>query len=152
MTKGDWREASFDYIADPKLRAVLEQFHSEARAADDQERPIAAVILCGAILEGMLTFALKRRETEAKSLYRQLRNLSRSPSEWSLEDMIEVARRMALIGEGPAKAANAVRDFRNLIHPDKLLRRSQPRWPGLAKMALGAVVDVSASLSGRINP
>lgn len=100
----------------------------------------------------MLTFALKRRETEAKSLYRQLRNLSRSPSEWSLEDMIEVARRMALIGEGPAKAANAVRDFRNLIHPDKLLRRSQPRWPGLAKMALGAVVDVSASLSGRINP
>jgi hypothetical protein len=146
----DWRQTSFDYVADPKLRAILEQFHAEACSADDSERPIAAVILCGAVLEGMLAFALRRRDQDATTYFRKSHNSSKPLTQWTLEEMIDVAAGIELIGTGPAKGANAIRDFRNLIHPDKLTRRSAPRWPALAKMALAAVADVSASLKGRI--
>jgi len=93
---------------------------------------------------------LKARDAEARDSYKAWQEKSRRPSDWSLEEKIEVARRMKLIGEGPAKGASAVRDFRNLIHPEKVLRRSKPRWPALAQLAIAAVVDVSGSLSGRI--
>ena len=84
--------------------------------------------------------------------YKKLHGRSRNLTEWALNDLIEVAQQLDLVGEGPAKAAQAVRDFRNLIHPDRLLRRSRPRWDALAAMALGAVAEVSWSLSGRITP
>ena len=149
---GDWRAISFGFIGDSRLREIIEEYYREALAASETARPIAAVILCGSVLEGILTFALKVRNVEARDTYKSWQEKSKRFSDWSLEDKIEVARRIGLIGEGPAKGASAVRDFRNLIHPEKVLRRSKPRWPALAQLAIAAVVDVSGSLSGRIEP
>lgn len=112
---------------------------------------MAAVFLSGGILEGILTFALNRREAEAKESYKELGRQARELSAWSLEDLITVAQNLNLIGEGAAKAAHAVRDFRNLIHPERLARRSRPRWDALATMSLAAVAEVSRSLRDRMS-
>jgi hypothetical protein len=146
----DWRDVSFAFIGDPKLRSIIEDYYKEALAASEAQRPIAAVILCGSVLEGILTFGLKARIEEASDTYKVWRKKTRRFADWSLEEKVEVARMMGLIGEGPAKGAVAVRDFRNLIHPEKVLRRSKPRWPALAQLAIAAVVDVSSSLRGRM--
>ena len=144
-------QVDFSFVADPTLRRILEEFHREAAAVYERGQHIASVFLSGGILEGVLTFALNRREAEAKEKYRELRRQPRELPEWSLEDLITVAQSLNLIGEGPAKAAHAVRDFRNLIHPERLARRSRPRWDALATMSLAAVAEVNRSLSGRMS-
>ena len=144
-------EVDFSYVADPKLRDVLQRFHREAADAYRGKRYVAAVVLSGSVLEGILTFALMKREMEAKEQFQRMRGTKpRSIPEWHLDDLIEVASQIGLVGETAAKAAPAVRDFRNMIHPYKLLRRSQPRWDALAALALAAVAEISRSLSGRI--
>ena len=146
----DWRAVSFHFIGDPRLREIVEDYYKEALMANDSGMHVAAVILCGSVLEGVLSYALRMREEDAKAAFHAWKGRSRRPSEWSLEEKVEVARTMRLIGEGPAKGANAVRDFRHLIHPERVLRRSKPRWPALAQLAIAAVVDVTSSLSGRM--
>lgn len=136
-------QVDFSFIADPTLRTILEEFHREATAVYERGQHIAAVFLSGGILEGMLTFALKRRESEAKAKHKELGRQARELSAWSLEDLITVAQNLKLIGEGSAKAAQALRDFRNLIHPERLTSRSKPRWDALATMSLAAVAEAS---------
>lgn len=152
QTGQSFLEVDFSYVADPKVRAILNQFHEEAVDAFGNERYVAAVILCGGVLEGLLTFALAKHQSEAKEEYRRLVQKAKIPriSEWHLEELIEIASRVDLISKSAAKGASAVRDFRNLIHPYKLLRRSRPRWDALAAMALAAVAEISRSLSGRM--
>lgn len=141
-------------MADPKLRDILQQFHTEAVDAYHNKRYVAVVILCGGVLEGLLTFALMKHQPEAKEEYRRYRKTKAGRvaniPDWRLEDLIEIASRLELIGKGAAKGATAVRDFRNLIHPYRLLRRSRPRWDALAAMALAAVAEISRSLRGRM--
>lgn len=129
----------------------MEEFHSDAVRAYQQGLYVSAVFLSGGTLEGLLAFALKRREAEAVEEYNKKNRTSRPLTEWALNDLVDVALKLKLIGEGSAKAAQAVRDFRNLIHPGKLLRRSRPRWDALATMGLAAVAEVSRSLSGRMS-
>ena len=140
----------FSYVVDPKLRTILEQFHQEAVGAYQRQHYIAAVVLAGGVLEGMLTFSLKRNEAAATEEYRKLRSRSRAIAEWNLNDLIDISVKIGLVGADSARAAQAVRDFRNLIHPEKLSRRSNPRWDALATMALAAVAEVSRSISGRM--
>jgi hypothetical protein len=138
-------------MVDPKLRKILEQFHAEATEAYRAERYIAAVILCGGVLEGLLTFALTTRESDAKErLQKTVKGSVRGIPQWHLEELIEVASDLGLVGKSAAQAAPAVRDFRNMIHPYRLLRRSEPRWDALAAIALAAVAEISRSLSGRL--
>ena len=144
-------EVDFSYIADPKLREIVRQFHEEAVDAYRADRHVAAVVLSGAVLEGILTFALTRREAEARRERQTATGRRpRSIAEWRLKDLIETASRLGLLGETAAQAAPAVRDFRNMIHPYRLLRRSRPRWDALAPLALAAVAEISRSLGGRI--
>ena len=152
MTGASFLDVDFTYVTDPRLREIVTEFHKEAVSAYQAKNYVAAVVLAGGVLEGILTFALLRRGEEAVEEYKRLRNRSQELANWSLNDLVEVAARLNLVGESPAKAANAVRDFRNFVHPYRLLRRSRPRWDALATMALSAVAVVSESLQGRIDP
>ena len=144
-------EVDFSYIADPKLRDIVRQFHQEAVDAYGADRHVAAVILSGAVLEGILTFALTRREADARHEFQSaLGRRPRSIADWRLQDLVQVASRLGLLGETAAQAAPVVRDFRNMIHPFRLLQRSTPRWDALAPLALAAVAEISRSLGGRI--
>ena len=112
---------------------------------------MAAVILSGAVLEGILTFAMMRRESEATDAHQgtNCKSKHRIP-EWRLEELIEVAVKLKLLGRSASEVAPVVRDFRNMIHPYRLLKRSKPRWDALAPLALAAVAEISRSLGGRI--
>ena len=148
-------DVDFSYIADEKARTLVEQFHSEAAEAFRGGLYIAAVVLSGATLEGMLAWALAAREPEAQRRFREKYGKKPpderpSPGDWYLPELIVIARSMDLVGESAKDAAWAVKDFRNLIHPHKLLDRSPPRWRALAKAALAAIEDIAPSLAGRL--
>src|SRR3990172_13263000 len=91
-------EVDFSYIADPKLREIVQQFHEEAVDAYRADRHVAAVVLSGAVLEGILTFALMRRESEATDAQQgtNCKSKHRVP-EWRLEELIEIAVKLKLL-------------------------------------------------------
>ena len=152
----DLLNIDLSFIEDDKLRDVVSQFHMEALEASKAKRYVAAVVLCGAVLEGMLTFALMRCEAEAQEIFRKKHGDKKaaerpSPADWYLSELIETASSMKLIGPTAKSGAWAVKDFRNLIHPFKLMDRSPPRWQALALGALAAIADIGPSLAGRLS-
>ena len=146
--------AELSFIYQSEVRTLVEQFHKEAVKAWEQGLYIATVVLSGAVLEGLLTFALTTRQPEAQQKFREKYGKKADdrplPRDWYLTELIDIAHSMNLVGESAKDGAWAVKDFRNLIHPCKLLDRSRPRWRALATAALAAIEDISASLAGRL--
>lgn len=103
----------------------------------------AVTVLGGSVIEAILLDALLKKESLALAAYPK--KFSKPPSRalrnWDLGDMIEIAKHpdLNLISEREYEACNVVRKYRNLIHPGRELRLSEPCSPGTAKIACGAV-------------
>ena len=67
------------------------------------------------------------------------RKLDNNILNWSLEQYIEIARHIPLIGRGTADALTTLRGFRNLIHPARAERLQQKPSLGGALLATGAM-------------
>ena len=147
-------EVDFSWIQPEKARSIVERFHAEAVAAFANELYIASVALSGGVLEGILAFALLDQQAKAEQKYREKypkrASEGSSPADWYLPELIDVAYSLGLVGDSARSGAWAVKDFRNLIHPGKLLEKSPQRWRALAKGALAAIEDISPSLAGRM--
>jgi hypothetical protein len=99
---------------------ILKQRLDEIRKCLTAQAPLAVIFLCGSTLEGIL---LGIASTRAKDFNQS----SLSPKdklgkvkqfqEWTLNDFINVARDLGLVGEDVKKFSHALRDFRNYIHP-----------------------------------
>jgi hypothetical protein len=105
---------------DPAVGDILKQRLDEIRKCLIAQAPLAVIFLCGSTLEGIL---LGIASTRAKDFNQS----SLSPKdklgkvkqfqEWTLNDFINVARDLGLVGEDVKKFSHALRDFRNYIHP-----------------------------------
>lgn len=154
MGAGQTSPVDFSWIEPEKAQNIVAQFHAEALAAFDQELYIASVVLSGAVLEGLLAFALADQQEIAQEKYREKHpSAARErplPRDWYLPELIDMAYSLDLVGQTSRSGAWAIRDFRNLIHPAKLLEKSPQRWRALAKGALAAIEDIGPSLAGRM--
>jgi hypothetical protein len=63
----------------------------------------------------------------------------KDPEYWALGEYITVAREGKLISETTAKAADLCREFRNLIHPGRVLRTGADASKATALTALAAM-------------
>lgn len=108
------------------FQEVIQQRRNEIARCLEAKAPLAAIFLCGSTLEGLL-FAL------AESNPRQFNQATAAPakdgkvrpfSEWTLQNLIAVSRELGLVGEDVLKHADAVRDFRNYIHPRQQIREN----------------------------
>lgn len=101
----------------------------EIQACIDSNATVSAVIMMGSMMEGFLMGTMQK--------YPRLANLASSApkrehkvkyfSEWTLNDMIEVAHELDWIQLDVKKFSHALRDFRNIIHPyQQLAYRTYP--------------------------
>jgi len=135
----------FSFLDEPRLRQLVTQYHKESVLAYEQGLYAAAVVLCGATLEGVLTWALRNRlppSTTDKS--------GRPVTEWTLDALIRRAAAEGIIGDAAEKASWAVKDFRNYIHPFKVIKGSSRADAALATSALSAAMETVRSLTGRL--
>lgn len=127
----------------------------------------AASVMAGSVVEALLLWALKRKtqtqldtalagwrsDAQALGMKRQPPNaLPREWGRWTLETMIEVARRVApvpIVSLVTAGAADSARHFRNLIHPERA--DATPPTMGTAQIAVGAMQRVAEELEGLLN-
>jgi hypothetical protein len=103
-------------VQDPQFAKILQGRLDEARTCTDNGCHVAAIIMLGSLLEGVLLDAIHTR----------LRQAQPSPQQQSLHDLIELARRHRFIGVDVQKFCHTLRDYRNLVHPHKQLRMGEP--------------------------
>ena len=111
------------FVRSKSLRESLERDFQELQVAVKHAAPKSAVVLSGEILEGILLDELRCRSRPARAAYRKLRGSAPPPLvRWALGDLIDVASDLGLLPGGTVQLSNALREFRNLIHPGRSVR------------------------------
>jgi hypothetical protein len=106
---------------EPGLGEILATRWEEVQRCLKSEAHLAATIIMGSLLEGMLLAVMQKFPLEANSC-KTAPHDSRTGrikyfAEWSLSDMINVAHEAGWIDLDVKKFSHALREFRNLIHP-----------------------------------
>lgn len=133
------------------FKEVIQQRRDEIERCLNAKAPLAVIFLCGSTLEGLL-FAV------AESNPRQFNQATAAPTrdgnvrpfgEWTLQNLIAVSRELGLVGADVLKHADAVRDFRNYIHPRQQIRENFTPRMFTAEMADKVLRAAIADLASR---
>lgn len=117
-----------------KLPVDVEMSHAltgrmdEARRCIEIKAHLAAVILCGSVLEGMcLGFGIQYPERVNRGFVTQYKRSAPQLHNWKLRECIEVLARLGDLSPNVEKFGHALRDFRNYVHPaEQLAHRFLP--------------------------
>ena len=119
--KQDFKQISIDSLSLPEsITKVLQQRFEEIKACLPKA-PLAAIFLCGSTLEGILlgiATGNPQKFNAAKASPKIGENGQvKKFQEWTLSDLINVARETGFIREDVKKFSHSLREFRNYIHP-----------------------------------
>jgi len=144
------------FIKDPPIRDGILMDLEASRSALANAAWKAATVLAGSIVEALLLWALKQQADDAiaKACGALMggKLQERPPAdllEWVLHQYVTVAAQMKLIEQDTAKQADLAKDFRNLIHPGRAIRRQKACDRGTALGASAAVELVLRDLTVR---
>ncbi|MBU8832377.1 hypothetical protein [Mycolicibacterium goodii] len=136
------------------FQEVIQQRRDEIERCLKAKTPLAVIFLCGSTLEGLL-FAVAEgnpkqfnQATAAPTKDGKVRPLA----EWTLQNLIAVSRELGLVGEDVLKHADAVRDFRNYIHPRQQIRENFTPRMFTAEMADKVLRAAISDLASRRTP
>lgn len=147
LLAGNNCSATFVFINDPRLRKQLDSDWRELQLISDVPASKARVVLAGGIVEGMLLSALRQRQSDAHAARVRLKLPKRTELEkWLLADMVCVARDLGLLSSATAHLCDAVRAYRNLIHPALQAAEGVTVDRGQSVIAAEAVMQVMREL------
>jgi len=136
-------KAQFRFISDTQVRKIVERYHHEAISAFKAGAYLGTLVACGGVLEGVLGWAL---------LSRGISRIGKSGKEKPIEEcflpeLIEAAMQRGLLGETAHMLTREVKEFRNFLHPYKLIRQQSSARPdqSLALISLSAVDEIVRS-------
>ncbi|TXI55351.1 hypothetical protein [Mycolicibacter arupensis] len=133
------------------FQEVVQQRRDEIALCLSAKAPLAVIFLCGSTLEGLLFAVAENNPKE----FNQARSAPTGDGkvkpfgEWTLQNLITVSRELGLIGEDVLKHADAVRDFRNYIHPRQQIRENFTPRMFTAEMADKVLRAAIADLASR---
>lgn len=108
---------------DDRIRAVIQARLDEIDRCICADAPLAAIFLVGSVLEGILLSIAKsypQKFNTAKSAPKDsATKKTRKFSDWTLNDLIDVAAEIGILKPDVKKFSHVVRDFRNYIHPNQ---------------------------------
>jgi len=105
----------FDYITAEPYRVLLEADFAEMQACLEARAWKASMVIAGSLIEAVLVEHLEWLSPEAEAV--RIRKLM-------LQQVISECEAQHEITETTAKLCSAVKDYRNLIHPGKVVRDS----------------------------
>ena len=139
----------FAYVADADARADLRSDIGAALRAYAVADYKTATVMGGTVLEAVLLHRVVHlkdlaRNSAIKAVVKVRPKaetpLKSDPENWTLENLVDVALEASEIDPDTHKIAHAVRNFRNLIHPGRAIRRGEKCSRGEAMSALGAML------------
>ena len=103
---------SFDWVTSEDSRMVIAKDYLEAKGCYDRGYYKACQVMLGSVIEEVLSYALVRSRIDF-------------PKNSSLYDLIRLAETHSILQRGDAYLGQAIRDFRNLVHPGKEKREKK---------------------------
>jgi hypothetical protein len=144
-------------IADPTAREDIRVDMSNAHRALGNGEFKAATVLAGAVVEALLLWAIKQRDPaevdaavvyavdNAKKMGKKAPD-KRGPEFWHLPELIVVAERLDVIDSPTAIGATLAGEFRNLIHPGRVLRTGSRCDQATALTTMGVMERIAAAI------
>lgn len=121
--KNDNEQKTFWFIKNKTLNDLLLKDWDEVQTIFNARAWKSCVILCGSMLEGLLQDILSQYEIKHKAEFAQLPNKPKGKiKEWTLADLVEISFNCKIISKSTSQLGHAVREYRNLIHPEKQIR------------------------------
>ena len=112
-------------ISDPKMQAILAQRWQECVICVKSGAPVAATVMMGGILEGLLLAKINQLPNKgpvftAKTAPKDKNTGQTLPlKDWGLKNYIDVAHELKWITTTAKDIGEVMRDYRNYIHPQK---------------------------------
>lgn len=130
----------FDFIKDRRLRKILILDYKEVLTSLKRQASKAAVVLSGGITEAILKDLgqKKKNRDKVESEYKKISNKKGGTTvkDMDLYYLIRSLENLKLISSIDASTSNILRDYRNMIHPFKYLKRPTKRDANLTKQLL----------------
>ncbi len=116
---------------EPGIGELLHSRWIEAQRCVDAAAYLAAIIVMGSLLEGLLLGVFQRKAAVANTCASAPRDSKTGKvkhfAEWSLAEMIDVAHSVEWLGLDVKRFSHALRMFRNLVHPyEQMAARTTP--------------------------
>jgi hypothetical protein len=113
-------------ISDVAMQRILEKRWVECVTCISSGAPLAATVMIGGLLEGLLLARINRENNKASiftaaAAPRDKYNKTLALKEWTLQDYIAVAHELKWITIAAKDVGVVLRDYRNYIHPQKEL-------------------------------
>lgn len=118
---------SFSPLAsDPEMQRILTRRWREAGLCVSAKAPLAAIVMMGGLLEGLLVARVnlmpnKAPAFKAKSSPKDRNGKTLPVKEWTLNNYLEIAHELGWIGKPTRDIGAVLREYRNFIHPAKEL-------------------------------
>lgn len=117
-------------INDPSLASILRARWKEVVNCVDGEAYLAAIILMGSILEGVLLAFVQKYPREANQTLSAPKDDGGKVKyfgEWNLGNLINVAHECGWLQLDVKKFSHTLREYRNLVHPwEQRIRKEYP--------------------------
>jgi len=110
---------SFDFVSDNEFRAILDSDYGEMRSALENTNYKTVHVLAGSVVEALLVDYLTLLSENDTSLNPQ------QILKWSLGELVDAALTRGAISQQVHDLSSVVRDYRNLIHPGRVVRLGQ---------------------------
>lgn len=137
---------------DATLIPILESRFAEATRCLENDAPLAAIFLCGSILEGLLlgvACANPQAFNQASSSPKGDTGKVKQFHDWTLAELIDVACKLGYLKLDVKKFSHVLRDFRNYIHPYQQMSSQFNPDGHTAQICLQVLRAAIASLSGQ---
>jgi len=124
----------FSFVTNNKLKIIIERDYNYLNKCLVTEAWKPVIILAGGLVEALLLDKLLTDETKAKSSHKAPKE--NDLKKWDLDKLIDVAVDLEIINLGVEKFSDAVRHYRNLVHPGRELSSGLKIEPQEAKIAV----------------
>jgi hypothetical protein len=111
-------------IQDVQMKAILERRWVECTACIKADAPLAAAVMMGGLLEGLLLARVNSQSNKtqvftASAAPKDKQGKSLQLKDWTLQNYIAVAHESKWISQTVKDIGAVLRDYRNYIHPQK---------------------------------
>lgn len=133
------------FLGDAALQFDLRLDISNARNAHGGRDFKSATVLCGSVIEALLYWAL--RQVDEPSLRSAIAASSKTElkptlARWDFAGFLAVEEQLRILKSETRRVADTVRNYRNLIHPERAARLGMVCDEGTSLVAIGGVLQV----------
>jgi hypothetical protein len=131
------KKEPFSWVTSQPHREVMTSDWTDANTCCQHRAYKPAQVMLGAVIEGAVGYAMLRTRHEV-------------PENISLEKLIGLAKESGLLPQGEAYLGQAIRDYRNLVHPQRFVTEGRRPTKETAEVARKACEYVLAELEKQL--